>query len=330
MAVPTFVAATQNSGSGSSFALTEPAHANGDMLLAQIAVLIPDIATRNITGHGTKITQHGGPDAAGYNNGFYLSMFWWVGNGTATSRSWTTTEGNTLTWYIRIIAYRGPTAIVGFTTYQDHYVASAWNPTWDCPGITSSTDAVSMVIHAAYGGSGPSGPLAPASGYTDTQTTPYEWRRMAVAQTFDPGAHTASQVSSGTARSLHVVARTPAAPNAPTLGAPAASSVVPYHRAITYSWTHSNPDGQAQTGYKFRIVRVSDGRTEYRDSVGGWSTTETTVTSSADSVSTSLNSTMAGESVDWSVATVDVGGTGPYATARRLHPGFEGFGGAMV
>lgn len=129
---------------------------------------------------------------------------------------------------------------------------------------------------------------------------------------------------------LTVTHAPPPAPSAPTLNNPAANVQLLYHRPITFSWTHNSNGGAAQTHYRLRIDRRSDGASRFWNG-SGWQTTSVDVATATQSASPpSLPPDFAGESVDWLVATTDSGGISPWGGPRRLHPGFEGFGAAMV
>jgi hypothetical protein len=106
------------------------------------------------------------------------------------------------------------------------------------------------------------------------------------------------------------------APTAPTLGSPAAGATVDASGGITFSWTHNDPEGDAQNGYSLRR-RIQGSGTWYYWTGSAWTTTQTWVTSGTASVAIPASHWVDGEVYEWSVATRDPGTlTGPYATER--------------
>jgi hypothetical protein len=106
------------------------------------------------------------------------------------------------------------------------------------------------------------------------------------------------------------------APNAPTLGAPADGAGLDTRVANTFSWTHSDPQGDAQTAYALRYT-VSGTPYWWNGSI--FVTTETFITSAAASVSIPANAFERGVRGVWSVATKDASLQGSYAPDRIFY-----------
>lgn len=108
------------------------------------------------------------------------------------------------------------------------------------------------------------------------------------------------------------------APNAPTLGSPADAATVGNASDITFSWTHSDPNGDAQDGFSIRRSTDAGATWEYWTG-SAWSGTASWVTSSTQSVAIPGGTFADGQTYTWTVATRDPhGATGPYATPFTL------------
>ena len=104
-------------------------------------------------------------------------------------------------------------------------------------------------------------------------------------------------------------------PNAPTLTAPANNTAPDLTTGPTFSWTHSDPEGNAQTHYALRR-RVGAGAYEYWNAgTTAWQSTEVLNASAAGSVVFGANKWAAATTYLWSVRTQDSGSgaPGPYS-----------------
>jgi hypothetical protein len=124
----------------------------------------------------------------------------------------------------------------------------------------------------------------------------------------------------GADRPVLTIVATPAntAPYAPALQTPTLGAVRDFATAQTFSWLHSDPQGDAQGSYYFRRKKP-DGSYDYWNGTS-FQTTEVAVVSTAQSVTIPGGTwgTTAG-TYYWSVATVDTkGAKGAYATDRQV------------
>lgn len=130
-----------------------------------------------------------------------------------------------------------------------------------------------------------------------------------------PGSSTpaASTVSSNAGWFLYSVTLLPQLPQAPTLTAPVSGAYLDLaNNGGTFSWTYNTGGATGgETGYKFRR-KASGGSYSYWNGTG-FQGTETTVTSTALSITFASGLWTDGTAYSWSVASQDANGTGPYA-----------------
>lgn len=98
-------------------------------------------------------------------------------------------------------------------------------------------------------------------------------------------------------------------PNAPTLLAPANNSAPDVAAGYAFDWTHSDPEGDAQTHWTMRR-KVSGGAYEYYNvGTAAWQSTEVANSSATDGYTFPSGKWAAGTAYQWSVKTRDAGST---------------------
>lgn len=104
-------------------------------------------------------------------------------------------------------------------------------------------------------------------------------------------------------------------PLAPTLTSPLPSAVVDLQRGWIFGWTYYTGGSAPETGYQLR-QKIGAGAYTYWNAVGfGWSSSPVTNSPSNNGFAVIPASRFTdGNSYDWSVASVDTGGVGPFAS----------------
>lgn len=113
-------------------------------------------------------------------------------------------------------------------------------------------------------------------------------------------------------------------PNAPTILTPVDNATVALTSGVDFTYTHNDPEGDAQVGYalKRRAVTLGAGIIHGADewwSGAAWVGTETIVASTAQPISTS-GWPVSGDTYQYRLATSDAGGLGAYSDHRTLNP----------
>jgi hypothetical protein len=120
---------------------------------------------------------------------------------------------------------------------------------------------------------------------------------------------------------------TNAQPNAPVILTPADNVTVNLTSGLDFTYTYSDPEGDAQVGYalKRRTVNLGTGGTGLAYGTGewwngtAWVGTETTVVSTTQPISTS-GWPVSGDTYQYGLATSDAGGLGAYSAYRTVNP----------
>lgn len=176
-----------------------------------------------------------------------------------------------------------------------------WYSAYNSGGNWSSSDGTRRVNHMP-------------SGASDNRTV-FEQR---YSQGGSLPSHSATVVNSGATTLTVAFTKPNALPSAPTLGSPAAGAKISSGAASTFSWTHSDPDGDSQAGFAFRR-RIGTGAYEYWNAGSGvWQTTQVVNTSSTQSVTFPTGVWANNTTYGWSVATSDYAGLGAYSTERNV------------
>lgn len=129
-----------------------------------------------------------------------------------------------------------------------------------------------------------------------------------------------------------------AAPDAPTIVAPADNTTQDLTAGVTFDWTHSDPDADPQAGYALKRRSVTLGNVAGGMTFGAdewwngstWLGSEFTVSSATEQVTVPGGAWPAADSTyQFAVATSDGSALGTYSAYRTLNPyeWYDGFGG---
>jgi hypothetical protein len=135
-----------------------------------------------------------------------------------------------------------------------------------------------------------------------------------------------TQIVTSTTSSVEIVAMN-ALPSAPTILTPADNVTVNLTSGLDFTYTYSDPDGDAQVGYalKRRTVNLGTGGTGLVYGAdewwtgAGWSGSETTIASTTQPILTS-GWPVSGDTYQYGLATSDAGGLGAYSAYRTVNP----------
>jgi len=141
---------------------------------------------------------------------------------------------------------------------------------------------------------------------------------------FNGGINQTNTALAGTAAGSAEIVALNERPNAPTILTPADNATVALTSGVDFTYTHNDPDGDAQVGYalKRRAVTLGAGIIHGADewwSGTAWVGTETIVASTAQPISTS-GWPVSGDTYQYRLATSDAGGLGAYSDYRTLNP----------
>ena len=148
---------------------------------------------------------------------------------------------------------------------------------------------------------------------------------------FNGGINQTNTALVGTAAGSAEIVSLNSLPNAPTILTPADNVTVALTSGVDFTYTYSDPDGDAQVGYalKRRAVTLGAGIVYGADewwSGTAWVGTETIVASTSQPISTS-GWPASGDTYQYGLATSDAVGLGVYSAYRTLNP-YEWWDGA--
>jgi hypothetical protein len=141
---------------------------------------------------------------------------------------------------------------------------------------------------------------------------------------YNAGINQTNTALVGTAAGSAEIVVLNALPNAPTILTPADNVTVALTSGVDFTYTHNDPEGDAQVGYalKRRAATLGAGIVYGADewwSGTAWVGTETIVASTSQPISTS-GWPVSGDTYQYGLATSDAGGLGAYSAYRTLNP----------
>lgn len=202
------------------------------------------------------------------------------------------------------------------------------------PSITTNKNNCKLVglfaINGTTGIGGGAGTWTPASGMTEREDSGGTTNVDVSVELADETQATAGASGSRTATAaptvldsvgaLLAIAPANTAPNAPGLAAPANGAIADLQNTTpTFSWAHSDPDGDAQDAYALRR-KIGAGAYEYWNAgTSAWQAGEVWNVTATQQVTFATGKWTNGNVYDWSVKTRDPDGlAGPYASDRQV------------
>jgi hypothetical protein len=205
-----------------------------------------------------------------------------------------------------------PAAPINNVTATDYSATAAFG----FPAIASPTGNGAIVAITAHSNSSTDTVAAALTqratlNSSGGRTTMYD---AAFTSPAGPYTHTVSTADTGSDIDFAISAQ--AAPLAPTLTAPANASYQDLAAGATFSWTYNaGTAGNTTTGYSLRRKISGAGSYEYWNvGTGAWQATQVWNNTTATSVTFAAGLWADGNIYNWSVASQDQGGQGPFAT----------------